>query len=144
MSESKMGAIVQYCGHDGWFIADIHRVENVNVIYASRPVTMENLNRPAEDCTHHITDFPVGGFWKPQKGIFVIPEAQCKALSGNGAPKQGKEFVASILPEVVCSDEVNGWMILAAPGAKCALLSGAKTEVAAWNRAARMLGCTAY
>ena len=82
MSESRMGAIIKYCGHDGCFIADIHRVGNVNVIHASLPVTMENLDRPARDCTHQIVDFPIGGFWKPHHGVFVIPEKQCRELGG--------------------------------------------------------------
>jgi len=34
MSESKMGAKVMYCGHTGWFLADIFRVGNVNVVKA--------------------------------------------------------------------------------------------------------------
>lgn len=77
MSQARMGAIVKYCGHDGCFLADIHKVGNTNVINAAKPVTMDNLTRPARRCTHHISDFPTAGFWKPQKGIFVIPEKQC-------------------------------------------------------------------
>ena len=84
MSDSRMGAIVQYCGHDGHFIADIYKIGNTNVINASQPVTMNNLRRPARGCTHHISDFPTSGFWQPRKGLFVIPEEQCIEIEPEG------------------------------------------------------------
>ena len=45
MAKSKMGALVLYCGHKACFIADITRVGTANVVRASGPVTMENVNR---------------------------------------------------------------------------------------------------
>lgn len=80
MSKSKMGAKVQYCGHDGWFIADVHRVGNVNVVVANGKVSGDNIVRPAKGATHHLEDFPVVGYWAPHKGIFVVPEGQVKEL----------------------------------------------------------------
>lgn len=78
MSQSCMGAMVQYCGHDGCFIADIFLVEGANVVVANGPVTPDNLKRPAakHEPTHHLSDFPSGGCWKPHKGFFVVPEDQ--------------------------------------------------------------------
>ena len=75
-----MGARVAYCGHDGTFVADVHRVGNVNVVVANGPVTPGNIDRPAEGATHHVSDYPKGGYWAPHKGIFVVPEQQVKEL----------------------------------------------------------------
>ena len=80
MAKSHMGAVVKYCGHNGSFIADIWEVGNTNVVHASRPVSMENLDRPALGCTHHLSDFPKPGFWKPHHGIFVVPAKQVTEL----------------------------------------------------------------
>ena len=82
-SKARMGALVQYCGHDGSFVADVWHVGSVCIIVAPRPVTMDNLQRPATGQeTHHIEDFPAAGYWKPEKGIFVIPEEQVTVLGG--------------------------------------------------------------
>jgi hypothetical protein len=81
MAKSRMGALVLYCGHKGSFVADIWEIGNVNVVVASRPVLPENLDRHSEP-THHMIDFPEAGYWKPYKGMFVVPEAQvteCKS-----------------------------------------------------------------
>lgn len=80
MSEAYMGARVHYCGHDGWFVADIFRIGNVNVVKANGPITNSNIKRPAKDCTHHLSDFPAAGCWCPDRGIFVVPEQQVKKL----------------------------------------------------------------
>lgn len=80
MSQSKMGARVQYCGHDGWFVADIFRVGSCNVVRASGPVRTDKLNRPAKVCTHHLVDYPEAGFWRPDLGVFVVPEKQVTEL----------------------------------------------------------------
>jgi hypothetical protein len=80
MAKSCMGAVIQYCGHNGCFLADIWEVGNTNVVHASREVTVNNLERPAQGCTHHMSDFPVPGFWKPHRGIFVVPANQVKEL----------------------------------------------------------------
>lgn len=80
MSESKMGATVRYCGHDGTFVADIFRIGNVNVVRANGKVTPGNIQRPASEATHHIVDFPEAGFWRPDLGIFVVLENQLTAV----------------------------------------------------------------
>jgi hypothetical protein len=80
MSDSKMGAAVAYCGHDGYFIADIFTVGNCNVVRANGKVTAENIKRQATGATHHLSDFPVPGFWRPDLGVFVVPKAQVKKL----------------------------------------------------------------
>ncbi len=75
-----MGAKVQFCGHDGWFIADIFEVAGANVVRATREVNGGNLNRPAKGATHHLEDFPKPGFWRPDLGVFVVPKSQVKEL----------------------------------------------------------------
>lgn len=80
MSRAKMGARIQYCGHNGTFVADIFEVAGANVVRANGPVTTSNLVRPANDATHYMMDFPVAGFWRPDIGVFVVPEDQVKEL----------------------------------------------------------------
>ena len=85
MSNAKMGARVQYCGHDGHFVADIFTVADANVVRANGPVTPGNLIRPAQQqcapATHVLLDFPTTGFWRPDIGVFVVPEAQVKEIT---------------------------------------------------------------
>lgn len=80
MCDAKMGAKVKYCGHDGTFVADIFNVDGVNVVLANGPVTMGNLIRPAANPTHQLEDFPKAGFWRPDLGVFVVPEFQVTRL----------------------------------------------------------------
>lgn len=81
MSASQMGARVLYCGHKGWFVADIFRVGTANVIRANGPVKPETIERVSlELATHHLSDFPEAGFWRPDLGIFVVPEKQVQTL----------------------------------------------------------------
>jgi hypothetical protein len=81
MSKAAIGARVLYCNHSGYFIADIFEVEGVNVVRANGKVTPGNLIRTSPDsCTHHMTDFPKTGFWRPDLGVFVVPKSQVKAL----------------------------------------------------------------
>ena len=80
MSKARMGAIVQYSGQNGVFVADIFEVAGANVVRANGPVTGFNLTRPAKHATHHLTDMPVGGFWRPDVGVFVVPKNQVKEL----------------------------------------------------------------
>jgi hypothetical protein len=47
MSASFMGAKVQYCGHSGWFVADIFLVAGANVVKANGPVSASNITRGA-------------------------------------------------------------------------------------------------
>jgi len=75
----RCGAIVQYCGHDATFIADIVTVADAVVIRANGPIE-KNLRRPARGATHHVMDFPKAGYWNPQLGVLVVPAAQVKVL----------------------------------------------------------------
>lgn len=79
---AKVGAVVRYCGHNGAFIADILPVGTAMVVRASAPVTMEKLNRSEKffaSATHHISDH-LGGFWRPELGVFVVPVAALEEL----------------------------------------------------------------
>jgi hypothetical protein len=81
VAKPKMGAKVMYCGHDGWFVADIFLVGNVNVVKANGPITASNLVRGRnEEATHHVMDFPSGGCWSPDRGFLIVPQAQVKTL----------------------------------------------------------------
>jgi hypothetical protein len=80
MSKAAMGALVQFCGHDGYFLADIFVVAGANVVRASHKVTAGNITRPATGATHHLTDFPTAGFWRPELGVFVVPQDQVREL----------------------------------------------------------------
>jgi hypothetical protein len=80
MSKAKMGAKVQYCGHDGTFVADIFVIAGANVVRSNGPVTSKTLERPTTGATHHLMDFPSAGFWRPDLGVFVVPKAQVKEL----------------------------------------------------------------
>lgn len=81
MSESKMGAVVLFCGHDASFVADIFKVGTANVVVANGDLDKPGiLTRPAvSHCTHHVTDSR-GGVWKPHRGLFVVPEKACEEL----------------------------------------------------------------
>lgn len=83
MAKGKVGALVRYCGHPGTFVADIIEVAGANVVRPEGPVTMQNLDRDPEayeQATHHMVDWPVGGFWRPELGVFVVPKGQVKEL----------------------------------------------------------------
>jgi hypothetical protein len=75
---SIVGANVIFCGHAGYFVADVLKLEGVAVVHASAPVTPAGLFRHEElgRATHRVVDFPVAGFWKPRAGVFVVPIAQ--------------------------------------------------------------------
>jgi len=77
MSDAAVGANVMYCGHDGWFVADIFKIGEVNVVHAGGPVSGDTLVRGENHrATHYITDMPTAGFWKPRIGVFVVPRNQ--------------------------------------------------------------------
>jgi hypothetical protein len=67
---AKMGAVVQYCGHDGVFIADIFVIEGVAAVRANGPITTDNLVRNGKlgPATHHLVDFPIAGSLASQSG----------------------------------------------------------------------------
>lgn len=79
MSAAAIGARVQYCGHDAWFIADIIEVAGANVVRAPGRVD-DLLVRPKTGATHHLRDFPRSGFWRPDLGVFVVPKEQVVEL----------------------------------------------------------------
>lgn len=74
-----MSAKVQYCGHDGWFIADIFEVGDAVVVRANGPITPANIIRN-DEATHHVSDFPKMGFWRPELGVLVVPKKQFTKL----------------------------------------------------------------
>jgi hypothetical protein len=80
--KSKMGAQVQFCGHAGYFMADIFIIGNVAAVRANGPVTPGNIFRNNEygPATHIVLDFPLPGLWAPDRGVFVVPIAQVKVL----------------------------------------------------------------
>lgn len=82
VSESKIGAVMHYCGHNAQFMADIVVINGAAVVRANGPVTMANLDRKLRfgKPSHHLTDFPVAGFWRPDLGVFVVPCDQVTVL----------------------------------------------------------------
>lgn len=80
--EHLVGAHVMYCGHDGWFIADLIRIEGACVVRAGGPVNPGNIVRGSNHlATFHMVDFPGPIAWWPDVGIFVVPLANIKRLS---------------------------------------------------------------
>lgn len=71
-----------YCGHSGWFAADIFEIGGCNVVVANGPVSPDNIHREdLETATHHMVDFPIGGCWKPHRGLFAVPSDQVTELT---------------------------------------------------------------
>lgn len=93
MSKGAVGARVMYCGHDGYFVADVLCVAGANVVRANGPVTPGNLfrltERKCKPATHTMVDLPVAGFWRPDLGVFVVPEDQVKEI-GRGRGRGGE------------------------------------------------------
>ena len=79
MKHGAVGAKVRYCEHDAHFLADIYLVGNVLVVRANGPIN-KVLIRPAHEPTHHLSDFPTPGFWRPDLGVFVVPQDQVTEL----------------------------------------------------------------
>ncbi len=81
-----MGAVVVYCGHDASFVADIHRIGDVNVVVAatvpgSQAKFESLLTRPADpNATHQMVDFPGPVYWSPPRGVFVVPDKNVKEI----------------------------------------------------------------
>lgn len=77
------GAVVQYCGHDGCFIADVIEVAGACVVKGNGPITPANIIRDGSlgKPTHHLLDFPRPVFWQPRIGVFVVPSAQLRRVS---------------------------------------------------------------
>lgn len=80
------GARVMYCGHNGWFVADIWRVRDAVVVRGpakgvSPGTIVRGQNREG---THRLVDFPSAGFWRPDLGLFVVPADQVTLLKPEG------------------------------------------------------------
>lgn len=82
-SIAMIGANVWYCGHRGYFIADVISVGNVYVVKANGRVDNTTLVREnvKEEATHHLSDCPHPGWWRPDIGVFVVPKKQVKLLA---------------------------------------------------------------
>lgn len=93
MAKAHMGAKVKYCGHEAYFVADIFEVAGANVIRANGPINdylvrnpngrledLDQLNHPNHGLTHHVSDFPQPGFWRPDLGVLVVPADQVTKL----------------------------------------------------------------
>lgn len=105
MSAAKMGARVQYCGHEGWFVADIFQIHCVNVVRANGPVTPDNIVRTEmETITHTLSDMPEAGFWRPDIGVFVVPVAQVKHIRGLGATAAKKPDEVGFTDPIISVD----------------------------------------
>ena len=76
VTQSRVGAIVQYCGHDASFVADIVVKHGVAVVIGN-PKVESNLTRPASpNVTNHVID--AGAlYWGPLRGFFVVPVSSC-------------------------------------------------------------------
>jgi hypothetical protein len=88
MSGAFLGALVEYCGHNACFVADIYEIEGVNVVRANGRVNSDSLiydRSVKEKATHRLVDFPVAGFWRPDLGVFVVPSSQVVWLRANAA-----------------------------------------------------------
>lgn len=80
--KSGVGVTVVYCGHDASFLADIIEVAGACVVIAASPVGDRTLTRPASPrATHHLVDWPKAGYWSPNKGLFIVPNAQVRLIT---------------------------------------------------------------
>jgi hypothetical protein len=77
----NVGALVQYCGHAGYFVADVLEVAGAAVVVTD-PVNIGKLIRDDRygPATHHLLDFPGPIVWKPDRGIFVVPKKNLRRL----------------------------------------------------------------
>lgn len=78
-SEAWLKRRIQYCGHRGYFMADVFRMGDTICVRAKKPVTPDSLIRKdfnPESCHFHIQDSPYPGGWWPHLGLFLIPKYQ--------------------------------------------------------------------
>jgi hypothetical protein len=78
MSKAAIGAKVMYCNHDGWFPADIHVIDRVNLIIALGPISATLERGRNGEATHHLFDGP--GYWSPARGVFCVPVRYVETL----------------------------------------------------------------
>lgn len=71
-SDSWTKQKVVFCGHDGYFFADVIVTPFAVVVIASKPVIPGELIRPAVGADWKIVDYE-GGYWSPSTGRFVLP-----------------------------------------------------------------------
>lgn len=84
MAKSRVGARVQYCAHNAYFVADIHTLGEYNIVVGNvKPNGGLDLIFPSDEVrhgftkpTHHLTDMPPGGYFNDRRGIFVVPKSQ--------------------------------------------------------------------
>jgi hypothetical protein len=80
-TKTGVGLTVLYCGHNGYFKADIYAVGNALVVRAPGKIDGGTLLRgDTFTPTHHLSDCPQPGFWRPDLGVFVVPEDQVKLI----------------------------------------------------------------
>jgi hypothetical protein len=87
-SPYKVGAIVHMLPHDLVFAADLWRVAGAVIVRASGPVLHGSRvcwPRTSQVCrenppTHELSDNLAEEFWKPEIGVFVVPEDKLKVL----------------------------------------------------------------
>lgn len=75
-----IGRTVRYCGHDASFVADITAVGTAYVVRHAGPLTMQNVTRPAGRCDVHMVESASGQFWRPDLGVFVIPQDRLRKI----------------------------------------------------------------
>jgi len=76
------GATVLYCGHAGYFYADMYAINGAIAVHAAGPVSPASIARDQkgiEGASHHLSDFPIPGLWDPRRGVFVVPSNQVTA-----------------------------------------------------------------
>lgn len=84
MAKAFIGARVIFCGHNAWFIADIHEVGDVNVVRANGNIYKNLIRDDLDKATHHVVDFPNKGFWSATDiGVLVVPKEQVRELHGD-------------------------------------------------------------
>ncbi len=80
ITKSKMGAKVQYCGHNGTFPADIFVHGETALVVAPGSINLDRISRPATGATHHMVDYPTALYWNPGRGYFMVPRNQVQVL----------------------------------------------------------------
>lgn len=64
---------VMFCGHQGWFLAEVIVTRDAIVVIAEKPVRPDKLVRTElESATWHISDEFPGQYWSPTNGRFVL------------------------------------------------------------------------
>lgn len=80
-----IGLRIQFCGHDGTFMADVTECAGAVVVKAgtapgSSAAFLAQLERPARDADAILVDFPTAACWDTSRGVFVVPATQLRRL----------------------------------------------------------------